>query len=230
MADTENNAILAASPFEIYSACTQVFADEDWLTFEPETLLHELKDEVSSLSADKLLAVQALGANASLALTHSQAFEKIVNAFCNNVCVMDVWQPPYVEEMCYAVRQMRLIMRETHPGESPEFSGEVPGYVAAAAKHRGWAVLPKDLSFAQQALDFLTGVNDKSARYRENRELIDGLRRVAASMTAKKAAELLEDPDFDTQSEDPRVAAIAMMAGAVLYDPTLPYADRQPAE
>ena len=227
MAAQESNALLAASPIEIYEACSQVFEDEDWLTFEPETLLHALKEDVSDLSADKLLAVQACAVNGSLVLTHAQAFEKVVNAFCNNVCVMDTWQPPFVEELCYAVGQIRELLTKTHPGEDPEFGGEIPEYVAAAAKYRGWFVLPKPLAFAQERLDFLTGINDKSQRYKDNQAFVDGVRRITDTLTPDNAKALLDDPDLGKDPDDPKTIAVTQLIGALLYDPTLPYSDGQ---
>lgn len=49
--------------FDIYLACDHVFESDAWLSWEPETLLLELRSDVSDAAVDKLLAVRAVAAN-----------------------------------------------------------------------------------------------------------------------------------------------------------------------
>lgn len=157
-ANAKPDAILAAHPVEILEACDGVFAGQKWLAYDPETILLSLKDDISDASVDKLLAVQAVASNPMAVLCNADAFEKTVNAFNNNICVMDVAQPPEVEEMSYAASQIDKIIKAVHGAKSDiRYSGDVPNYVAATARFRGWTILPKNLSFAQEMLDVLCG-------------------------------------------------------------------------
>ena len=217
-----HDPLLAAHPVDIYTALDTLFGDADWLAWEPETILLELKQEVSEEAKDKLLAVLAMAAHAEEASTHGVAFEKTVQAFCNNVCVMDVYQPPYVEEMCYAVQQMQAINSKVHPDKPWKFSGEVPGYVAAVAKYRGWFMLPEALAFAQEALDNLAGTGKRQ----EYKELYDSVHQLFHELKKPDAEALLHDKNLSELSRDDDTAAVLLrqLTGALLYDPTLPYA------
>lgn len=217
------DAILRAHPVEIYKACDEIFNNEPWLSWEPETLLLELKSEVSDRAVDKLLAVQAVAANPKVVLTNSDAFENTVNAFCNNVCVMDISQPPEVEEMSYAMSQIVLLIKEAHKIEEKIVpGGEVPGYVAATAKFRGWVILPKNLSFAQGILNTLTGFNEKSKLYRENREIFDVVESLVENITRADARAILNDSKVSALNKnDAASLAIKRVIGALLFDPTI---------
>lgn len=216
------DAFLAASPYEIYKACDIVFEGEPWIAWEPETLLTELRKNTSEAAEDKLMAVQAFAANSQAAFKNANAFENVVNAFCNNICVVDTVQPPYVEEMVYAVRQMELIFKAVH-GDDKEmvFSGTVPGYIAATAHYRGWVVLPASLSAAQPQLDFLTGLSPKSVRYQENKAVLDAVSKLHGKLTKETAEKFLTDPGMARLMETDKFVQNAL--GAVLFDPTLPY-------
>lgn len=216
------DAFLAASPYEIYKACDIVFEGEQWLAWEPETLLKELRENASEQAEDKLMAVQAFAANSQAAFKNAVAFENVVNAFCNNICVMDTIQPPYVEEMVYATKHMELIFKAVH-GDDKEmvFSGTVPGYIAATAHYRGWVVLPSPLDAAQAQLDFLTGLSPKSVRYQENKAVLEAVAKLHGKLTNDTAEKLLADPDMAKLMETDHFVQNAI--GAVLFDPTLPY-------
>lgn len=213
-----SNLLLSSHPVEIYQALDTLFADDAWISWEPETLLLELKEEVPEAAVDKLLAVQALAANSELALTHSQAFENVVNAFCNNICVTDTHQPPYVEEMAYAVSQIEKIVKLVHGENTPcKFTGDVPNYVAATARFRDWFALPRILSFAQEMLNSLTGAG-------KERLVLDVLA-FYGEMTRQAARNILADGELSSLTDDtPGAVHIRRILGALLFDPTLPYA------
>lgn len=217
------DAILRAHPLEIYKACDELFGESPWLSWEPETLLMELKSEVSDRAVDKLLAVQAVCGNTKVALTNSDAYENVINAFCNNVCVMDVIQPPEVEEMSYGHSQITLLAKEVHGADCRiEPSGEVPGYVAATAKFRGWILLPENLSFAQEMLDSLTCLTKNSPLYRENREIVDTVRAFIKRTSRADARAILNDPQISALAKnDTASLALKRVIGALLYDPTI---------
>ncbi len=219
--------LLATHPSDLYDALDSVFTSEEpWLTYEPETLIMALKGEVSDIAVDKVLAVQALAANSQSVLTHAVAFEKVVYAFNNNVCVMDEWQIPYVEEICYAVKEIEKIIYKVHGKDTKiEYSGEVPAYVASVGKHRGWVILPKSLKFAQERLNFLTGINKNSEKYKSHEQYIKTVIRLAENMDAKSAESLLHNPKIEeainagTEASEP----LRQYIGAMVYDPTIPY-------
>ena len=221
------DAILGAHPINIYQACDRVFTGNDWLAWEPETILLSLKGEVSDAAVDKVLAVQAVASNSNAVVRSAAAFEKAVNAFCNNICVMDVMQPPYVEEMSYAVSQIAKIIREVH-GNSVEITyiDEVPGYVASVAKFRGWFMLPKNLSFGQEMLNGLIGISQNSKLYKEHRHILEVVSAFIAKTSRKDAREILESaPITELETNDTASLLVRHIVGALLFDPTLPYAD-----
>lgn len=219
------DALLAAHPIEIYQACDSLFTDQEWLSWEPETILLELKHEVSDASIDKLLAVQAVAANADAVLKSAAAFEKVVNAFSNNICVMDVVQPPEVEEMSYSVSQIEKIIHEVHgSGCTVTYSGEVPPYVASVAQFRGWAFLPKNLSFAQERLEYLSGMQADTKIRKENQNILDVISSVVQDTTRGDARTILEDESITAlEKDDTASLLVKRLLGALLYDPTLPY-------
>ena len=218
--------LLAAHPVEIYKAVDAVFADEPWLAWEPETLLLALADTISEAAQDKLLAVQAVAANPMPVSRFGVALEKTVNAFCNNVCVMDARQPPYVEELAYAIRQIRALIRAvgSHNTEI-QFEGETPGYVAAVAKFRDWIALPQPLEFAQAALDSLTGLAPRTDLRREHARIIECVTRLCRTLTVPDAEKILHNPEIASlAADDTDSLLVKRVIGAMLYDPTLPYA------
>lgn len=225
MQDIRHDAILAAHPVEIWQACEQAFAGQKWLAWDPETILLSLGSEISDQAVDKLLAVQSVASNAKAALANADAFEKVVNAFCNNICVMDVSQPPEVEEMSYAASQIQKLVQAVHGSSARAvFDGDVPNYVAATAKFRGWQFLPKNLSFAQNILDCLTGAVKDSRLYREYQTIIEAIHNFVHSTSRKDARDILKDAAIqELERDEPAQFIVRRMIGALLYDPTLPY-------
>lgn len=220
------DALLAAHPIDIYHACDQVFADVDWLSWEPETLLLELRHDVSDAAIDKLLAVQAVAANANAVVRSAAAFEKVVNAFNNNICIVDVVQPPEVEEMSYAVSQIEKIIRAVHGDTAKiEYADEIPAYVASVAKFRGWFMLPRNLSFGQGVLNELLGVNENSKLYAEHKNILDTVSNFINSTSRKNAREIMQEASItELETNDTASLLVKHIIGALLFDPTLPYA------
>lgn len=217
------NAILGAHPIDLLKALDRLFEGEDWYLWEPEVVLHELRDEVSEQAQDKVLAVQAVACNGSQACTKASAFENVVHAFNNNMLVVDTLQPPLIEEVMYAVEQLEKIIKYVH-GDSTAFGfgSEIPGYIAAVAKYRDWVVLPARLEFAQDALDALTGLREGSKKYSEFKDtltLIRGLVRAVGATHVVANEEIFRLIEEDT----PKSMVIRLILGAYLYDPTLPF-------
>lgn len=219
------DAILAAHPIEILEACDGVFTGQKWLAYDPETILLSLQNDISDAAVDKLLAVQAVASNPMAVLSNSDAFEKTVNAFNNNICVMDVTQPPEVEEMSYAASQIEKIIKAVHGAKvKAQYSGDVPNYVAAVAKFRGWTILPKNLAFAQDMLDVLCGTVKDSKLYAEHKNILKAVSDFVDKTSRKDAREILKDAAItELEKDDAAQMIVRKFVGALLYDPTLPY-------
>jgi hypothetical protein len=225
LSDIRVDSFLAAHPIAIYKACNEAFNGSEWLGWEPETVLLELKNDVSDAAVDKLLAVQAVASNANAVVRSAAAFEKVVNAFNNNICIMDVIQPPEVEEMSYAVSQIELIIKEVHgPDTKIEYTDEVPGYVAGVAKFRGWFMLPRNLQFGQAMLNTLTGIVENSALYKEHKNIVDVVSNFVLNTSRKDARDILKDASImDLETNDSASLMVKRVIGSLLFDPTLPY-------
>jgi hypothetical protein len=218
----KNKDVLKWHPIDLFLKMDTEFGDEQWLDWEVDTLLPTVYDEVftntDSTVLDKLMAIQAVGTNSNLVVSDAVAFENVVNAFCNNPCVIDCVQPPEIEEIFYAVKQILKIIAHVHSIEESdiEFTGEVPGYVAAAAAYTGWVVLPKPLWFAQKQLLSLTHLEPGTQKYKDN----------AAYLKAGEAAintlDLGDFTDLDALlGESFSSMFIGRIVGAYLYDPTV---------
>jgi hypothetical protein len=231
------------SSAELYQELDKAFPEEPWLTWEPETLLRHLPEIKGG--TDKVLAVQAVASNLNLVLSVSVAFEKVVHAFNNNVCVMDSPQPAYIEEVFYAVAELKKLAKLVHSftlsdpapklandlseseAESDteltselDFIGEIPGYVAACGHYHGWVLLPSPLGFAQEMLNYLNGLHPDSAKYKM---FADHMQQI------EKAASQLDEADLSGDDlsaldglpeESPLSEFIKRVVGTYLFDPT----------
>lgn len=217
-----SEAILGAHPEQLVKALDKLFEGDEWVSWEPEVLLRELKDELSEQAQDKVLAVQAVACNGALACGKAPAFENVVHAFCNNMPVVDTLQPPYVEEIMYAVPQIEGIIRYIHGDVVIVFGSEIPNYVAAAAYYRGWVVLPDRLSFAQEILDSLTGCGEGTSRYDEFNTTLKAIRELVKAVGATPIT--TDEAIFNIMSgETEKALMVRLIVGAYLYDPTTPY-------
>ena len=179
----KSESILGAHPEHLVKALDKLFEGDAWVSWEPEVILRELKEELSEQAQDKVLAVQAVACNGALACSKAPAFENVVHAFCNNMPVVDTLQPPYVEEIMYAVPQIEAIIKYIHGDVEVSFTSEVPNYVAAAAYYRGWVVLPERLSFAQELLDSLTGCGEGTRRYDEFNSTLNAIKHLVKAVS-----------------------------------------------
>lgn len=148
--------VVQQHPVDLYKALDAFFDGLPWLLWDSDALFMNLPQVTSPVATDKVMAVKACAQNMNVPCTDAVAFEKTGMAFCNNVCVMDTFQPLYTEEAVYTAMQLQAIAQVVQESEI-EFSGEVPSYIATVAKHRGTPVLPKPLEFAQDLAQHLTG-------------------------------------------------------------------------
>ena len=225
MDNWDSQSILTKSPFELFKDMDRDLGG-DWVSWEVETILSHAPDHIDQMAVDKILAVHLTARNIELTATVADVIEKITNAFCNQPCLMDAIQPPHIEELMYAVDQIERIGTDVHGEKDMEefkFGGQVPGYVAAAAKYHDWTVLPKPLSFAQSILDFLTGMKWRRAKDKkidtaiaallDLSEKIDGVDDI--SMENASIKQMLDD--FDNGRSEYKDAA--RIVGCYLFKP-----------
>jgi hypothetical protein len=229
--DFTDSFILQNTPTVLYQKMDEFFTGEadatpgdssewvGWLGWDADTFLMRFKQVVNPVAQDKLLAVKSFVQLPKIVQTDALAFEKVVNAFNNNVCVMDTIQPVYVEEIHYAVAQLNKLHKVTELGAEKdqggdlEFSGEVPGYIAAVAKHRNFQVLPKPLEFAQDMTTFFTGYAPSA----DEIVLVDNLDEVYRETPGA----LLDQATLDALHTDLEVGdrTIAKLIGCYVFDP-----------
>jgi hypothetical protein len=152
-------------------------------------------------------------------LSVSTAFEKTMHAFNNNVCVMDVPQPVFIEEILYGVTQLKELARLIHDGV-PEFIGEIPGYVASCGYYYNWIFLPTPLAFAHEMLNYMNGLQPASAKYKLYAEHMQSIEKAARQLGE---AQLLEGDlsALDSLPEDTALSIfIRKVVGAYVFDPT----------
>jgi len=201
--------ILGSHPVDIYTAVDTEPLFGEWVTWDAETLLMQLPLVKDAVAMDKVLAVKSCAANINVPVAKALAFEKICTAFCNNHCVMDAYQPLFMEEVFYGVKQINLISQAVH-GKLPKFKGEVPGYIATVAKVRAVPVLPKPLAFAQDRAAFMTGKSPSG----DELELVDSMDQVGLEALKEPASLDSLDP-----ARNPGDRLAAFLIGCYLFDP-----------
>lgn len=205
------------APSAIYSELSSNFGEADWVGWDPHTVLAHIED-ATDVGQDKILATQAFAFNTKLASTEAVAFENISHAFCNNHCVFDAHQPLELPEAAYAVKQMRELAKLVHgPKFELEFAGEIPSYIAAIAKFRGFYLLPQSLAFAQGLLNHLTGLAPGSPKYQESEKLLTAAESVLGALGASPK---LEDVIAHLEREDALTDFTRAVVGCVVFDPT----------
>jgi hypothetical protein len=212
----DSKKVLQAHPVILYQLLDNFFKDSGtWLEWDVESLLMQLKLVDDPVAQDKVAAVKSCVFNFNMPTTKALAFEKTTVAFCNNACVPDSYQPPFMPEVFYTVNQLQQLAKETQD-TLLEFTGEVPGYIAAVAKLRKTYLLPKPLEFAQDMVTFLTGYTPDA----DTLQLIDNMEALAQSEGGPgqfRNDTVLDSLTPDTDLQD---GAIAALIGCYLYDPT----------
>ena len=203
-----------------------VLLEGNWHQWEPEVLLGTIGDNLPPQAADKVLAVQAVASNTELAFKSAAAFENIVHAFCNNGIEPEALQPVFIEEIMYAAPQILEIAKYLHGDAVPtDFSPEISQYVASVAKYRDWDVLPDRLSFAQEALDRLTGMHEGSEKHTEFKHALDVVAKMYSAIHASGVSDYESVlPMLEEDSQHTQIMKKAL--GAYLYDPTIVYGDK----
>ena len=207
--------ITSKHPIDLYLEISAKYPE--WLDWEPETVTITLELTNKDSEIDKVLAVQTVAKNPNAVTRNSFIFEKVANSFCNGFPIMDTHTKPYIEELVYTTKQIKKIVAASQDEkfEDIEFTGDVPNYVAAVAVSRGWIVLPKSLEWAQESLNYLTGISEGSAKYKEYYSVVTSLTRAVKDLP----------DDFETlisseQLEGLETSILAKYVGAYLYDPT----------
>lgn len=194
-----------------------------WVEWDADTVLMSMPEDQDHEAFDKVLAVKSVLQHPHIVLTQAVAFEKVVVAFNNDTVIHDQPQPPEIEALCYAVKQLLDIIC-THESKAKDqilFGGEVPGYVAGVAKYRGVLLLPTPLKFAEEMLHYLSG----EEAYVE-----------LAKKTVKLVAEIESivsidgvTPSVEAAITHPGIGPhLRVIAACTLYDPTKTHAPERP--
>ena len=122
-----------------------------WLDWEPETLWETIRKDwltyPNEESKNKLMAIKVLMASESF-WNDWEVFEKICIAFNDRVPNFHVMDDLSTAELTLAVRLASKLKKRS-------FGSEVQAYVASEGSEDGYILLPEDLAFAQEKLDFL---------------------------------------------------------------------------
>jgi hypothetical protein len=178
---------------------------DKWVGWDNDTVILSLPWKLTPEETDKVLAVKAFLTNPLLPGSSGIVFEKCVLAFANEVVIADQPQSPEIEEVYYGVTQMRKI----YP--AIEFTGEVPGYVAAVAKYRDVHVLPKTLNFASSMLQYMYGRKDFD--FTSSEELFTKIEQtVTTAGLTEDVVKLFDHPVIGS--------SVKTVTGCILYDPT----------
>lgn len=226
MLDLDTQRVLKMAPAVIYTRLDREFDGQTWLGWAVETLVAQLPEHLDQAALDKVLAVFAVARDVQAVCQNALGLEKVTHAFNNQPCLMDALQPPHIEELMYAVGQIRRIAEHTQEKEESKkvvFHAQTPGYVASVGRYHQWTVLPRPLAFAQQMLDFLNGMHWRRANDQridtavralsDLSEQLGSLSDVSASSPSIKA--MLDG--FDTNRFEYRDAA--RLIGCYLYRP-----------
>ena len=120
---------------------------EDWMEWEPETIIETAKQDgidIPSINLGKLFAIRACR-KTSEHLENPRVFEKIALAFASRVVDFGIVQRPRVHDVAVAAALIK-----NHLGGG-EFKGAISSYIAGLALDDGYVMLPSDLMFANDA-------------------------------------------------------------------------------
>lgn len=140
-----------SSPYSLYVQLNDSLAAFNWIGWDIDTFILHYPD-----ADNKMLAVKSLAYNTEKVCNDWHAFENVVCAF-NNMHQANVL---HIEEICYGIKQIKLIAKAIHPEQIVIFTGDIPNYIAACGVYYDWTVLPPMLSFAQELLQTVSKHTD----------------------------------------------------------------------
>lgn len=152
-----------ATPLELLDYLMAVFG-KDWIYWEPETLWKHIdlsKVEQPAYNKNKIHAMRVILNNDTF-WKDWVVFEKVTLALNGLPPDFNIVEEVSPAHMAFAIRiayQLRRYPGLNTPGKDPIFSSEVKKYIAARCFLDGTVYLPEPLSFAQAALNDMTGMN-----------------------------------------------------------------------
>lgn len=190
----EDKLICTSTPLEVYHLLDKEFSELEggstWLEWEPDTLLIQLPQLADPIAKDKVLAVHTVCYNFPAITQDWFAFEKVINAFCNNPCVADVVQVPSIEEVFYTITQLQLlnkIISNCAYTKDITFSNQVYGFIASVAFVEEWLVLPSIFRVTtQESLNSLNGIYTGNKKYQHLLPLLSKVQTVCAQLDTLK--------------------------------------------
>lgn len=132
-----------------------LISNSEWLQWEPETIWQTLDDNFKNLPKGQpefprifkdIISATKLCMTNDMAWNEWNVFSKVILTFNNIVPYFDIMQKPLLGQLAFGVYILNQI-------KSSDFSEEVKLYIASAAKHDGYILLPDILRFAQDRLD-----------------------------------------------------------------------------
>lgn len=160
------------NPIRLQMLLEQIWGEE-WLDWEPETIIETAKKESVPLSIsnmNKLFAIRNL-LKTNQFFDDPRSFEKVSLAFAGRYVDWGITQKPRVHEMAAAVALVSRYLKE-HP-----YSNEVLTYIAGVAVDEGFVFLPSDLMIAQEpfVIELLSVGGEDAAEMQNNiRMIMDG--------------------------------------------------------
>jgi hypothetical protein len=151
-----NEFVLNNHPIDIFLYLNKIdiFANSDWLNWEPEVFLGNFKKVTTNVAMAKLLAIWGVCGNMDVASNYCLPFSNVVSSFCNCGAHNTV-TPSHIEEIFYSVTNLDKLSLLLHDTKFVTTLGEIPGYIASCAAYYDWVVLPKPLRSGQELLTHL---------------------------------------------------------------------------
>lgn len=146
-----------------------------WLAWEPETVWYELQHQGCEISEGN--RAQALAGRNLLTTGRyfydAVIFDKTAAAFANEVITEGV-EESLVAHLAWSIDEATRIS-EDHDDPMLGFDREVVEFTALRLRDEGFVLAPKELSFAQKALDRLWGTPEAAELKQDVQELWDAL-------------------------------------------------------
>jgi hypothetical protein len=216
-----DHTVYHTSPATLYRNLDAMLTKEHskrWLEWEPEVLLSTVPEVKYYVPRNKLLAIQAVGANADLVCSDHIGFESVGNCFCNYHYLVGESQPIGIEECLYTTNHVKQIISDVHKLDTDKinFLGEIPGYIASVAKLYKHRVLPVPLNFGQDILDFLYPNNKQDAHFEEMKHIAAEIDKTAIPNDFGNLGKILDVIDPGSTNG----AFVNWLIGCYLYNPT----------
>lgn len=174
------------NPVKLLKFITDKWTD-DWIDWEPETILQTSDKEnlnISRVNQDKVMALKVLIKTTEF-FDSWRVFEKVCMAFSNHIVHWGHPQPVRIHEMAAVVALV------TKHFISTDFSPDVKNYIAASATRDGFLMLPRELSFADFEFSKALLENGGDEAAQAQKELMDKIKSKSDEVSDGDGVQLL---------------------------------------